>query len=297
MQQPCSKCGYVSDRPARFCRNCGVPLFVENETTTATTRNYGGQQGPDTNPNRPYTSQNYAPKESPYGGYSDQTPNTDRFYRPPAVPEYGGPPKKKSSAKTWLIVAFILLLTIGGGLSILTYTFFRVRDRVRIPTEEVVTDIGAQIQEQIQEQIRQAEERARQAEERARQAQENLPVIEGVPPAPPAPPAPGAAAPLTLEKYRYPKADVQRSTSFIGNEFLQMTTADNVATVSEFYNKLIGQAAVKTNDADGEKVVYQVQGSPSTLVVISPDEDSPGKTQIAVFRSKINIPRLNIKIN
>ncbi|QQS48476.1 MAG: hypothetical protein IPM66_07535 [Acidobacteriota bacterium] len=284
MQQPCSKCGYVSDRPARFCRNCGAPLFVENEATSASTRNYG--QVPNTDPNRPWTG--HAPSEP----RSADTPNTARFYRPPAVHDYGVPEKKKSNAKTWLIVILSILLVAGGAVGLLTFTIVnRVRERVQIPSQEVLADIQAQIEDQIRE----AKDRAREAERMAREAQRDLPVVEGVPQPPDAPPAP--AAPAAFDKFKYPKADILRSSSLFGTELLQMSTSDNVATVSEFYKKLVGEAAIRNNSSEGESVVYQVPGSPSTIIAISPDEDNPGKTEIAVIRSQFNLPKLNIKVN
>jgi len=284
MQQPCSKCGYVSDRPARFCRNCGAPLFVENEATSASTRNYG--QVPNTDPNRPWTG--HAPSEP----RSADTPNTARFYRPPAVHDYGVPEKKKSNAKTWLIVILSILLVAGGAVGLLTFTIVnRVRERVQIPSQEVLADIQAQIEDQIRE----AKDRAREAERMAREAQRDLPVVEGVPQPPDAPPAP--AAPAAFDKFKYPKADILRSNSLFGTELLQMSTSDSVATVSEFYKKLVGEAAIRNVSSEGESVVYQVPGSPSTIIAISPDEDNPGKTEIAVIRSQFNLPKLNIKVN
>lgn len=295
MQQPCSKCGYSSDRPARFCRNCGAPLFTENDATSASTRNYGGNQPSDTDPNRPWTTSGY-PYNQPSGA---QPPDTARFYRPPAVQDYGMPQPKKSSAKTWLLVALAIVLVIGGALSMLTFTVVnRVRDNVRNPGEAIMADVERQIEEQIrraEEQARRAEEQVRRAEERARQAGEGAVIVDGEPPAPPAPPAPGA--PATLERFKYPNARIERTASFIGNEFLVMKTTDGVATVSQFYQKLVGQPAIKDNQQGEDKVVFQIQGSPSTLIAISPDEETPGQTQIAVIRSRINIPKLNIKLN
>ena len=41
--QLCSTCNYQSPEGAKFCRQCGAPLYAENELSGADTRNYGRQ--------------------------------------------------------------------------------------------------------------------------------------------------------------------------------------------------------------------------------------------------------------
>ncbi|MGH9939802.1 MAG: hypothetical protein ACREAM_26480, partial [Blastocatellia bacterium] len=90
MQQQCPQCGNVSDRPTRFCRQCGAQLFVENEATSAATRQYAPQQ--TANPyDAPYQSQfaqpRSAPGSRPDSQFDNQTPDTSRLYHSPMAPK------------------------------------------------------------------------------------------------------------------------------------------------------------------------------------------------------------------
>ena len=68
-----------SDRPTRFCRQCGAQLFVENEATSATTRQYAPQQS--ANPyDAPYQSQLAQVQSAPDRRFNNQTPDTSRLY-------------------------------------------------------------------------------------------------------------------------------------------------------------------------------------------------------------------------
>ncbi len=293
MQQPCPHCGYISDRPARFCRQCGNALFAENDVTTATTKNYSPHQPPTASPNQPYPSS--------YGanaGLDDRVRDTSRFYRPPAAYGYDVPAPKKSKAGLWILFSFLALLIIGGGF--LTYVLTVVRNHSSAVVAPVAEQVEQEVQQKIAEEVARAQEAAVRAQEEAmrkqeealRRAAEASSGIPAPPPAPPAPPAPGEL-PAGIEKYKYPKATVNQSASLVGNEFVHMLTSDSVATVRDYYQKIAGPPAIKGSDVDGEKVIFQIPGSPSTIITVSPDEDSPGKTQIVILRTKYQIPKLN----
>jgi hypothetical protein len=273
MQQPCPRCGYVSDRPVRFCRQCGTPLFAENDLTSATTRNYAPNQAPPTNPNQPYTSQ--------YGsgsGLDEQIPETTHFYRPPVAQYSGVPAQKKSNTGLWILIALLSFLLIGGSLAGIVFSFFRAPQKASSPQDELERTLGAQIEKQVEDSIR--------------EAQKSIETGEAPPPPPPPPGAPGVMPP-DLDKYRYPNAKVEQVVSVVGNEFVKMTTNDNVRKAGDFYQKLIGQPIVKGSEEEGEKFIFQLPGSPQVMVVVSPDDEDNEKTQIIVFRSLIQIPKIN----
>ncbi len=116
MQQPCSRCGYISDRPARFCRQCGSQLAAETEASSANTRNYTPQQA-----SPQYADQQPAyPPYSPNQQWEEQTPSTTPFYRPPIAPQYQIPvtEQKRTNWGKWVLIGlltFMLFCMAGTG--------------------------------------------------------------------------------------------------------------------------------------------------------------------------------------
>lgn len=259
MQQPCQRCGYISDRPARFCRQCGAPLFAENEATSATTRRYAPQQ-----PVNPYD----APYQSQLAqGFrrDDQTPDTSSLYGAPAAPRdhyypanYQYPEPRKSSALKWALITLLCVALVSVGIGVMVISAIRVSHNSGgpAPVSGAPAETGS------------------------------------VPSAPQAPPAPGEL-PDHLEQYKYPNATVDESVKALGNEVIKMTTTDSVTEVSDFYKKQLGDPMLKTNNEDGEKVVFHVPGSPTTIITINQDDKNPDKTQIVVLRSRFQIPKMN----
>lgn len=281
MQQPCPKCGYLPDRPSRFCRQCGVQLFNENDVTTAPTRNYTANQPSNTAPN-----QAYAPTYEPGMYLGNQPPDTSRFYNPPAVQGYPMPPEsKKSRAGMFILISLLIVMLLGAGISMIVVGLVRSNRPHIAVVEQIQDETQARVREEmarVQEEIARAQEEAARAREEAlRQAQEGLP---GGPPAPPAPPAPGEAT--SLKKYEYPQSDIVQTASIIGNEVLKLSTADSFAKVKQYYQKLAGAPITENNVGGEEQAVFKVAGDPPILITIAPDEDHPGKTAIVVLRSK-----------
>src|SRR5262245_30667094 len=182
MQQTCHRCGFVSDRPTRFCRQCGAQLFVENEATSATTRQYAPQQS--ANPyDAPYQSQLAQVQSAPDNRSNDQTPETSRLYYDPMAPNYPNYPAdyqqavvRKSGALKWILITLMCILLVSGAISVMV--------------------IWA---------IRATQQTATQAEE---------------PPGAPAPPPPPPVQGAGLERYKYPNARVENSVRVLGNETL-----------------------------------------------------------------------------
>jgi hypothetical protein len=251
MQQPCHRCGYVSDRPARFCRQCGAQLFVENEATSATTRQYAQQQSANSY-DAPYQSQLAQVQSAPGNRSNNQTPDTSRLYYDPMAPNYPNYPAdyqqgvvKKSGASKWILITLMCILLVSGAISVM-----------------VILAIHA------------IKPTANQAE--------GAPEAPGAP-APPPPPAPAVQG-AGLEQYKYPNATVEKSVRVLGNESVTMTTDDSVSDVRDYYQKRLGSPMVE-NEGD-DTFVFKISDSPTILITINPDKDDSDKTQITVFRSK-----------
>ncbi len=272
MQQPCHKCGYLSDRPTRFCRRCGTQLFVENEASSATTRQYVAQQTADP-PANPYD----APYQSPLAQsrfaqerrVDYQPPDTSQLYRgqtpqnyPNYPPNYQPTREKQSGAWKWVMITLFCVLLVGGGIGAMMISAIRATHNPgdTAPVTEPPVEVGI------------------------------------VPPAPPAPPAPpGGEAPIDLGKYKYPGAIIDNQVRVLGNEVLNMRTRDSFDDVKKFYQLLIGEPVIESNEDGAQKLVFQSAGQTSVLVSIQPDDTHFGHMQIVVVRSGFQFPKLDSK--
>lgn len=268
MQQPCSRCGYVSDRPARFCRQCGAQLFTETETTSAPTRNYDPRQS-----SQPYSDPQAGSWQTPGAGFDDQTPETSRLYRPPIAQGYSHhqnypvppeAPPKKSNAGVWILVAFLSLMLVGGGMiGMVGYAVKRNNPTpVAPPGSDSVPEPGEP---------------------------------------PPPPPGPDAETdgettskeniPTELRRYVYPNAEVTESVNVLGNQVVTMSTGDEIKKIKEFYTRLAGPPMVESNSQRKNTLLFQTGNSPVTLISIERDDDGPEKTRITLTRSPF-VPKL-----
>src|SRR5215475_14311123 len=253
MQRPCHRCGFVSDRPTRFCRQCGAQLFVENEATSATTRQYAPQQSAYPY-DAPYQSQLAQVQSAPDNRSNDQTPDTSRLYYDPMAPNYPNHPAdyqqavaKKSGALKWIVITLMCILLVSGAISVMVILAIHA---IKPPANQA----------------------------------EGAPVA---PAPPPPPPVQGAG----LERYKYPNARVESSVRAFGNETMTMTTDDSVSEVRDYYQKRLGSPmAEKVDDAS---VIFKISGSPMILITINQDKDDSDKTKIMVVRSNFQLPKMN----
>jgi hypothetical protein len=223
---------------------------VENEATSATTRQYAPQQS--ANPyDAPYQSQLAQARSAPDNRANDQTPDTSRLYYDPTAPNYPNYSAdyqqavvKKSGALKWILITLMCILLVSGGISVMVISAIHA---IKQPTNQA----------------------------------------EGAPEAPgaPAPPPPPAVQGPGLEQYKYPNAKVESSVRVFGNESMTMTTDDSVSDVRNYYQKRLGPPMVENEDEDS--VVFKSSGSPMILVTINQDKDDSDKTQITVVRSKL----------
>lgn len=264
MQQPCSSCGYISDRPARFCRQCGSQLYAETESSSAETRNYGRQTPPQ------YVEQ--PPQYVPYvpgQAFNDQTPNTSPFYTPPAVPQYQYPAveQKSSSWGKWILISLLTFLCI---------IIFSVVGMFYLGKRWVENNIDL--------------------------ATGNRPVVVEVPPIPDAPPAPDAPAAVdqigSLDSFKYPGASIIESKIEPIARTISMTTDDDPETVKEYYDQKFKETFKNSPTAidskDGNHYTYASLSNPMLTIEIQPDEQNPGKTHISISRVEVRIPPINI---
>jgi len=256
MQRPCHRCGFVSDRPTRFCRQCGAQLFVENEATSAATRQYTPQQS--ANPyDAPYQSQLAQVQSAPNNRSNDQTPETSRLYYDPMAPNYPNysadyqqPVVKKSGALKWILITLMCILLVSGAISVMVIYAIHA---IKPPANQA----------------------------------EGAPVAPGAPAPPPPPPVQGAG----LERYKYPNARVENSVRVLGNETMTMTTDDSVREVRDYYQKRLGSPM--SENEDEASVVFKISDSPMILITINQDKDDSDRTQITVVRTNVQLPKMN----
>lgn len=260
--QVCRSCGQHALPGARFCRQCGSPLFRENEETVAKTRQYPGSAG------------TYQPRG--FSGVSGEDAiDTSRFYHAPSAPNYQVPQPRGSSSGFWLVM---LVLCALAGLGIIGSAYLNSRiNRVQS---------GAEIAQKVQEKIaeKQAEIATQQAERIARQterqAAQEAARLSAPPPPPAPPPAPGISA--TIESLTYPGSVVESRQIFSGGQILKLRSSDSFESILKFYQDQLKQPTVVRNK---QTVVFTVKDSDSQVVVtIKPHSDQAGEFQIQVVR-------------
>ncbi len=266
MQQPCSSCGYISDRPARFCRQCGSQLYAETESSSAETRNYGRQTPPQYAEQQPsYTS------HAPSHRFDDQTPNTSPFYNPPAVPQYQYPAVEQKSFNwgKWILISLVTFLTV---------IIFAVLGMFYLGKKWVENNVGLASDERTGG------------------------VIFDHPSAPDAPVPPGDPKANDrvgdLESYRYPGASIlERNIDPIA-QTIRMTTGDDLETVKEFYDEKFKQtfknSPTTINSKNEKHYIYSSLSNPMLTIEIQPDEENRDKTHISITRVEVKIPSINI---
>lgn len=294
MQHPCQHCGYESPANARFCRQCGAPLFVENEVSIAATRNYGRQE-----PAVATVSSGHLP---PSIGDA-LAGETERYYQPPPSPAppivNTAPIKPKRRVWRWLLL--LIVLFIGAALGAMIHEGIDGPDPRPLPPEERARrqeqqeaqrrqrDQRREVQDrvrEVQDRVREAQERAREALERAREAAEQASRAGAVV-------ALTNEKPLDLSPYEYPSATTGSTIRIPGHEMLTLRTADDLETVSQFYQKKLGKPVIQINEAWEKRLVFQSNTVPPISVSVETDHEHNGQLKITVLRSPFRFSRLD----
>lgn len=273
MMNNCQNCGFEGQPGARFCRQCGSPLFVETEATMASTR----QQRADPAPQ-------YSPHASMPPASDDDAVDTARFYRPPStpVPAYIVPTPRGTTGSFWLLLSFVCVLAVVGLIS-----------AVVVSTRMHRSDLGELISDRVERQIaREAERAARNAEQMASRAKEaaRRAALAGLPnpPAPPRPPLAAGSKTLSLDDLVYPGAVIEKKVVSPGTQNLQvmtMSTPDSTAEVRGFYETRLGQPR---NDRASNRLIFRsTDGDANTIVKVSPHATLKGKVEIELVRSSL----------
>lgn len=273
MQQPCHKCGYDSDRPTRFCRQCGARLFVENEVTSASTRQYVPQQS--ANPyDGPYQSQLAQAQAAPDGRFDSQTPDTSRLYHTPMAPNLPSYPSnyhptesKKSGAWKWVLIALMCIVMVSAGIGAMVILAIRAKHTAAEPARD-----------QLPENPNRPQEIARTDEEPGK----------SVPPIPPPPPSTSGA---DLNRYKYPNAVVKNSVGGFGNDVITMSTSDSVSKVRDYYKKQLGARMI--NNENGDTVSFKISNSQMIVITINEDKRGSDKTEITLIKTSWQLPKMN----
>ncbi len=303
MYQTCQYCSYESPIEARFCRQCGVQLYVETEASAAGTRTIGKQE--------PALSVATAGSGHLPPSVADAIAGeTARYYQ--AQPYVPAPPAPstapiKSRIGNWRWFVLLLVMIIGAAIgSIVIMRSIDPGEGSRTPEER------AQRQQQDEERRRQQEERRRQdelrreaqnrmreAENRSRealnQAREALRQAEEA--SSRASEAGAAVAPtgenlLDFSQYEYTNVTVSSSIRIPGRELLTMRTTDSFDAVNQFYQRRLGEPILKINESVEKSLIFQSNTPPLISVSV---ETVPGpagpELKIVVLRSPFRFPR------
>jgi hypothetical protein len=313
----CSTCSYESPDGAKFCRQCGGPLFAESETTGAATRNYGRQaSAPAVSaplpssmaPNVPPsvidafgsdTSRYYQPPQSPVHAaahlYPQHVPNTSSLKSPP-------------SRLRWLLLFAVLLVGMGFGVAFqkradrrprLTPVEYerlermRVADRIRGTLTESINGAAGRSVQELQKHLQRIESFVRTSE--ATKARPDR-VVGSLP----------GFQTIDLREYEYPQSAVSHSIRLPGAELLKQTTQDSAETVGQFYQQKLGQPLARAEEGEKTWLLFQAQSSPAVTVLVkqievrnvrrprrnNSNEPEPGSLEITVLNAPFAIPRL-----
>ncbi|MGH9768126.1 MAG: hypothetical protein ACREAB_11880 [Blastocatellia bacterium] len=310
MYQTCQACSYESPIGARFCRQCGVQLYVETEASAAGTRNIGRQE--------PALSVATAGSGHLPPSIADTIAGeTERYYQAPSYVSAAPAPLTapiKSRIKNWRWFMLLLVLIIGVTIgALVTGSMMDSREVARTPEEQ------ARRQQQQEERRRQDEERRRQQEERRRQdefrreaqnqareaenrAREALnharEALRQADEATRRASEAGAALAPTDEKlldfgqYEYPNATVSSWIRIPGREMLTMRTTDGFDAVSQFYARRLGAPIITINESIEKRLIFQSNTTPliSVSVETVPGPKGP-ELKITVLRSPFRFPR------
>jgi hypothetical protein len=308
--QNCATCNYLSPEGAKFCRQCGAPLFAESESSGADTRNYGRQESVPA-----YSAPLPAPAPSVVDAFG---PETARYYRPPVAPSIGtsnlpnmgpmynqaapvyplpgshtAPMKSKGRLRKllkWGGAAFLLLMAAGIGAGINDesysgYVYLSPEDRgrlERLQTEDrlnrtATTAIG-EIKNRFREDAeRRMEDLERAKEEALRAAERGIPLLD--------------EKPLDLDEYEYPDSISGQYSRVPGKELLTLRTKDDFERILQHYQAKLGKPYITISERNNKRALFQTNGTPSVTVLVQETNDR-NREKISILRSPFRFSKL-----
>ncbi len=310
--QPCPSCQFESPLGAKFCRQCGAPMFsempAENDLSGAATRNYGRQQAA-------FAAAGSAPLPPSIGDViSSDTARYHQHQPPlaPAAPQAFLTPSVSTAPlhrkiRHWRVFAFFLVLLVGIGLGVL-FANLRINgeDSSTDPVELARLDAQAAElarQQEMADHIRAAQDQAREAQDRMREAAQHAREIAEQAAASGAaifPGAPSEAKPLDLSSFEYPGAATANYSRIPGSEMVQMRSKDAFDAIVQHYQKKLGKPLTLKNEADDKSAFFQSnpgQSSPgqsslpAVFVSIESDDENDGFWKIIITRAPFQFPQ------
>lgn len=302
----CTICNYDSPEGAKFCRQCGAPLYAESEMSGADTRNYGRQDNvpafsaplPKPAPSvvdafGSETAPQYKPPASAGVGTSS-LPNVGPMYAQPA-PMYmppvhnTAPIKPKRKLLKWA-GGFLLLLIAGGiGAGIneeansghvalsrddqARLERLRNEDRLNRTLINATTEQTSRIQDELRQRIDDVE-RAKDDAQRA--AERGLIGLD--------------EKPFNLSEFEYPGATSGQYSRIPGKELTTLRTKDDFETIVAHYESKLGKPYVTLTERNQRRALFQSSGTPSATVLVQETQDR-NRDKIIILRSPFRFPK------
>lgn len=290
--QNCSTCGYQSPEGAKFCRQCGAPLYAESELSGADTRNYGRQEAapvfsaplPKPAPSvvdafGSETARQYKPPVASVGT-SNLPPVAPHFVQaPPAYnPVFHSPAQNTAPIKPkrrflkYALYGFLLFFAGGIGAAINEESnsgrrYISPTDSARLETLRKQDELNrlpvatiTERYEKLREELQRNFEDFERAREEAQRAAERGLTRSG-------------EKPLDLSAFDYPGSTSSQSSRIPGAELTTLRTKDNFDTIRAYYVEKLGKPALETNERNQRRALFLSAGQPSVAVLIQESND------------------------
>ncbi len=292
--QTCSSCQFESPLGAKFCRQCGAPMFAENDLSGASTRNYGRQEAA-------FAPAGSAPLPPSIGDVISS--DTARYYPQPAqapaapqaflAPSVSTAPLRRKFMN-WRVFAFFLVLLVGIGLGVIFSNLHFNEGQITDPVELARLDAQAAElarQQEMADQIREAQDQAREAQDRIRETAQHARELAEQAAAAGAVLAPSEAKPLDLSPFEYPGAATGNYSRISGSEMVQMRSKDSFDAILQHYQKKLGKPLMLMTDDEDKSAFFQSTAAPAVFVSIEKDDENEGFWKITITRAPFQFPQ------
>jgi hypothetical protein len=309
----CQTCNYDSPAGAKFCRQCGAPLFAETDVSGADTRNYGRQEAAPAvsaplPPNTPSvvdafgsnTSRYYQPPVGAVAGTASLGGARPMVVTPAYVPPISNTTRLKGKWKRRLlkVAAYLALLIGAAGIgaaineeshddrprSVMTLS---PEDRNRIEigrrvegilgaTDETLRDSQERAKRLLEKHLQSIHE-ARDTARRLAESRNTASLTEIIP--------------VDLSPFEYQNATVGNYVRIPGHELLVQQTKDSFAAINQFYQRKLGKPLFANNEENRSRLIFQSSGSPSVVVKIAESEQRDDQWEITILRSPFPFSR------